>query len=327
MKECAYQKGVWLLVGLLALLSVAGSQLPACTGFEAPSYTGSSQGDALDGQNGWLGADLSFRVFTYLENAFGLPVNPTGERQFIGAMGEGHMPAPRAHHDFAWRDAPTWTVSFDFCVGGTTGTTLTGVGGFALEPDRPEVDPVARTFSILFEWKSQSGIGRGIDVPYKVYYADGNLQQPAPTPGEAWRNLRRNNWYRLSTTFSFNSNRVLRTSITDLGTGTVHITRPEGWYLEGGADTDLPFPNALSFFGGFVPGPLVGHPLGIDNVCIVQAIRGDIDHNGCVDDTDLLTVLFAFGQSGNNLPADVNEDGVVNDEDLLILLFNFGNGC
>jgi WD40 repeat protein len=52
----------------------------------------------------------------------------------------------------------------------------------------------------------------------------------------------------------------------------------------------------------------------------------DIDGNGCVDDADLLTVLFAFGATGAN-PADVNRDGTVDDADLLQVLFNFGDGC
>jgi hypothetical protein len=36
-------------------------------------------------------------------------------------------------------------------------------------------------------------------------------------------------------------------------------------------------------------------------------------------------VLFAFGQTGANLPADCNGDGAVSTSaDLLIVLFNFG---
>ncbi|MEM4284102.1 MAG: hypothetical protein QXS96_06430, partial [Candidatus Caldarchaeum sp.] len=54
---------------------------------------------------------------------------------------------------------------------------------------------------------------------------------------------------------------------------------------------------------------------------------GDVDGNGCIDDADLLRVLFAFGQTGSNLPEDVNCDGIVDDADLLITLFNFGAGC
>lgn len=56
--------------------------------------------------------------------------------------------------------------------------------------------------------------------------------------------------------------------------------------------------------------------------------NGDVDNNGCVDDADLLAVLFAFGSSGCNLGCvDTNADGVVDDADLLIVLFNFGSGC
>jgi uncharacterized membrane protein len=55
-------------------------------------------------------------------------------------------------------------------------------------------------------------------------------------------------------------------------------------------------------------------------------IRGDVTHNGCVDDEDLLRVLLAFGERGyHNL--DVNWDGWVDDADLLEVLFNFGHGC
>jgi hypothetical protein len=53
----------------------------------------------------------------------------------------------------------------------------------------------------------------------------------------------------------------------------------------------------------------------------------DINRDGCVDDADLLAVLFAFGQTGSNLAEDINCDGVVDDADLLSVLFAFGSGC
>jgi len=53
---------------------------------------------------------------------------------------------------------------------------------------------------------------------------------------------------------------------------------------------------------------------------------GDADGNGCIDDADLLQVLFAFGAMEPN-PADVNCDGIVDDADLLQVLFAFGSGC
>lgn len=60
---------------------------------------------------------------------------------------------------------------------------------------------------------------------------------------------------------------------------------------------------------------------------IRYAVRGDVNGDGCVSDSDLLAVLFAFGQAGQNLPEDLNGDGVVDDVDLLEVLFYFGNGC
>jgi len=55
--------------------------------------------------------------------------------------------------------------------------------------------------------------------------------------------------------------------------------------------------------------------------------EGDVNGDGCVDDADLLAVLFAFGNTGSNLREDVTGDGIVDDADLLEVLFNFGTGC
>jgi hypothetical protein len=60
---------------------------------------------------------------------------------------------------------------------------------------------------------------------------------------------------------------------------------------------------------------------------LVEPVPGDVDGNGCVDDADLLAVLFAFGCSAECGAEDVNGDGVVDDADLLMVLFNFGSGC
>jgi hypothetical protein len=66
-----------------------------------------------------------------------------------------------------------------------------------------------------------------------------------------------------------------------------------------------------------------------DRVRLVAQVGGNPDTNGdgCVDDADLLAVLFAFGQTGSGLPEDTNCDGVVDDADLLSVLFAFGSGC
>ena len=65
----------------------------------------------------------------------------------------------------------------------------------------------------------------------------------------------------------------------------------------------------------------------IDNIRIYRkAVAGDVNCDGCVDDADLLSVLFEFGSTAIT-PADVNSDGIVDDADLLEVLFNFGTGC
>jgi len=67
--------------------------------------------------------------------------------------------------------------------------------------------------------------------------------------------------------------------------------------------------------------------LEIDNIRIYRkAVEGDVNCDGCVDDADLLSVLFEFGSTAIT-PADVNSDRVVDDADLLTVLFSFGTGC
>jgi hypothetical protein len=53
--------------------------------------------------------------------------------------------------------------------------------------------------------------------------------------------------------------------------------------------------------------------------------NGDVNGDNVVDDADLLSVLFAMGQSCPvDCPEDLNGDGVVDDADLLTVLFNMG---
>jgi outer membrane protein assembly factor BamB len=82
------------------------------------------------------------------------------------------------------------------------------------------------------------------------------------------------------------------------------------------------------YFGTALPGQNSQEPY-----CYLYAVyadswvQGDVDGNGCVDDADLLMVLFAFGCSSGCGAEDVNSDGVVDDADLLTVLFAFGSGC
>lgn len=71
-------------------------------------------------------------------------------------------------------------------------------------------------------------------------------------------------------------------------------------------------------------GPFI---LYLDDIEVMAEERqpGDVNGDGCVNDNDLLLVLFAFGNLGG--PEDLDGSGLVDDGDLLIVLFNFGTGC
>lgn len=56
-------------------------------------------------------------------------------------------------------------------------------------------------------------------------------------------------------------------------------------------------------------------------------LRGDVNNDGCVDDADLLQLLFEFGFTGRGRLSDLNGDEVVDDADLLQVLLDFGGGC
>lgn len=70
-------------------------------------------------------------------------------------------------------------------------------------------------------------------------------------------------------------------------------------------------------------GNLNGSPRGF----VLIPIQPDINQDGCVDDADLLELLFQFGQNGAALSGDIDHNEVVDDSDLLLLLFHFGRGC
>lgn len=59
---------------------------------------------------------------------------------------------------------------------------------------------------------------------------------------------------------------------------------------------------------------------------VIVHAPGDVNGDGCADDTDLSMVLEAFGLDGNR-DEDLNGDGIVDDADLAEVLTYFGTGC
>jgi hypothetical protein len=92
--------------------------------------------------------------------------------------------------------------------------------------------------------------------------------------------------------------------------------------------------NAISPDGRYIVGWGYNAATGRDEAYLLDtqapfSPNGDVNRDGCVDDIDMLGVLFEFGEPVNDLNrcVDVNRDGIIDDADLLIVLFNFGSGC
>ncbi len=83
--------------------------------------------------------------------------------------------------------------------------------------------------------------------------------------------------------------------------------------------------GATSAAGRYIINLTGAHFVSANGCCVTAG--GDVNLDGCVDDADLLAILFAFGSTGTFLPEDVTCDGVVDDADLLTVLFAFGQGC
>ncbi|GBC90483.1 MAG: hypothetical protein K6U12_13620 [Armatimonadetes bacterium] len=105
-------------------------------------------------------------------------------------------------------------------------------------------------------------------------------------------------------------------------------------HLLAGTDYQFAEAKATSYDGryivGFVQTVQYGYPTVPTALYWLDTWReGDTNGDGCVDDADLLRVLFAFGGRGTapTYHEDINLDGIVDDADLLIVLFHFGDGC
>jgi hypothetical protein len=99
------------------------------------------------------------------------------------------------------------------------------------------------------------------------------------------------------------------------------------FYWDGDSNCGGNYGAGYYYFGGTPRGSFYIKVMGAATESDAIVITADIDGNGCVDDADLLAVLFAFGNTGSGLPEDTNCDEVIDDADLLNVLFAFGEGC
>jgi hypothetical protein len=149
----------------------------------------------------------------------------------------------------------------------------------------------------------------------QIFRFDGGVVQEVLTTATT---VARDTWnrYRLDIDFSTGTFKAYVNGV-EVGDGNINRIATAGGPVFG--DADIYFVN----FGGDS-----NDSANYDNLywaALKSTQAGDVDGNGCVDDADLLAVLFAFGS--DDIIADLDDNGVVDDADLLLVLFNFGNGC
>jgi hypothetical protein len=116
-----------------------------------------------------------------------------------------------------------------------------------------------------------------------------------------------------------------RAFLWEEGRGWVDLNEVYGWLFgENIAESAGISANGRYLVVSILTPPLPGgYRLGAEGILDRFGVHGDVTGDDCVDDADLLRVLFAFGREGWR-PEDVNVDRVVNEQDLLIVLSGFG---
>jgi hypothetical protein len=235
--------------GLLLWGSAAVAGPAFATGFEAPDYSGSSGGVSVNGQQGWYTPNVAGAVdqfvFTYDGNALGMPANPIGEDQFLGAQTRQLGDFPRAQLNFDFSQATVWTVSYDVAMGfNGVLPAVNNLGSFSLQDST-----IARYFIQLNTWVNPDTADQW-NAGYLAFDSTSSMDVDPRSPGDAWNNLAVNHWYNVSTTFDFDSNTITSVSITDLDSGDTSTFAPTGWYLNGGSVFRPPLPTGLRYFVG-----------------------------------------------------------------------------
>ena len=353
MKGCMRAFGVVLASLTLSVFAVAQTLFDNFESYDL-------DGEPISGTGDWYNPSPDFSVdwnlYLYANASLITQRNPNGgDKVLVGYKPEGTKFA-RVQKNFDWSQRDWWLVSYDVFVNYFRPSEGPGrnynhdfIGSFSIQP----VDG-AQYFIDLFRWKTPAG-NRD---------SDGNFVEGNPQNGwyMAWTVANNNNlsaltyatisnspfnqlqirkWYRRFVAFTFNgtdysgesASFLVKVGIRDLETGETRVAlvgptadQPT-WYLVRPNNTS-DRPTAFRFFvGGLSDEDSYGNFLAVDNLLITGFSYGDVTMDGCVDDADLLAVLFAFGSTDSFLAEDTNGDGTVDDADLLTVLFAFGEGC
>lgn len=100
------------------------------------------------------------------------------------------------------------------------------------------------------------------------------------------------------------------------------------FYWQGDTSCGGNYGAGYYWFGGNPRASFYMKVLGAATLADAIVTDPDVDGSGCVDDADLLAVLFAFGNTGDpGIEGDTDCNGIIDDADLLNVLFAFGQGC
>lgn len=243
---------------IAAVAGLAGvAQATFFTGFEQPDYSAGS----LTGQQGWtlpvtVPPGINHTVSAYAGNAPGFVQNPVGGNQFIYGISGAAAAASRAQHAVGFTSS-TWTVSYDMApvYQGALPAAI-NLGSASLNHNTLAAGAF-QGFIALNNFNVPANPSAGWHVDFNVFNAAG-VATNNQSPGAFWANLQYNHWYRQYVTVDFAAHQVLTVTIVDLHTGLGATANPVGWYLNGGANSALPLPDAWRFFAGGSEGNVMG---------------------------------------------------------------------
>ena len=318
------------ILGVAATGAAADAQFE--TGFEVPEYAASAAGTVLTNQQGWYlpsttTPSTDWFVYTYPGNALGLPQNPQGSDQFAAGTGQAGVTFARAQMNVTL-GAGTWTLAGDVAISfqGTLPTSQ-NIGSLSTQPGGASARLI-----MLARWANTATANAwNADIYY--WDAAGN-QFISTVPDPGFQNLQVNHWYRWSSTFDFDSNRIGELKIEDLTTGATATHNPSDWYLQGGAAAIFPVPTAIRMFAG--SSTVFGNTLAFDNVSITSGAACPCACNfdtstgmGVCDLVDFVTFAGQF-TVGDPCACDIDTStgvGVCDLVDFVTFAGQFASGC
>ena len=294
--RCRRVRALTAIVGAGAICAGADAQFE--TSFELPEYSASATGTVLTAQQGWYwpnATSTDWFAYTYVGNALRLLPNPQGGDQFAASTGQAGATFGRAQMDVSLGTG-TWTLGADVAVTfeGTL-PTAQNVGSLSTQPGGASARLI-----MLARWVSTATADAwNADL---VYYDAAGTSITGPVPDPGFQNLQINHWYRWSSTFDFDSNRIGELKIEDLTTGETATHNPSDWYLQGGAAAPFPVPTAIRMFAG--SSTVFGNTLAFDNVSIAQEALcyADCDQSTGIGVLDLFDFLCFQGSFVNGEP-------------------------